>query len=304
MIQTIKLEDKEKIKKIKDRGRANLEIAFTRVGPIVRDVRVLKEKALLKYIKQYDSFEATKNNVLVRKEEIERAYKKVDASLVKALKEAKENISEYARMQMPKGWDKEIKKGVKVGQLVKPLDRVGCYVPGGNFPLVSSVLMTVIPAKVAGVKEIIVCSPPKEDNYALLVAADIAGADKVYRMGGAQAVAAMAYGVIVPKVDKIVGPGNIFVTAAKKLVYGDTGIDFLAGPSEILILAEEGNPKFIGADMLAQAEHDKSASSILVTTNKKLAEDVKKEVIMIREDDRAGLMQKGTVCLCRSMQTV
>ncbi len=279
MIQTISIKEEEPIEKIKNRSKKNLEIAVTRVLPIIKDIKILGDKALFKYIKQYDSFEATKNNILVTKEEIKQAYKKVDKKTIQAINQSKENIENYSKLQLPKEWQKEISKGIKVGQLVKPLNKVGCYIPGGNFPLISTVLMTVIPAKVAGVKEIIICSPPKENNEALYVAADIAGADKIYRAGGAQAIAAMAYGTeSIKKVDKIVGPGNIFVTAAKKLVYGDGGIDFLAGPSEVLILAEKGNPKFIAADMLAQAEHDLLASAVLVTTKKELAEQVKEEL--------------------------
>jgi histidinol dehydrogenase len=278
MIQTITLKDKEKIRQIKERSRKNFEIALNRVRPIVSDVKTLGDKALFKFIKQYDSFEATNNNILVRDEEIQRAYSKVNPETIKALKKAKENIENYAKKQMPKEWSEE-KNGIKVGQLVRPLEKVGCYVPGGNFPLVSTVLMTVVPAKVVGVTEVIVCTPPREDNWTLYVACDIAGVEKIYRIGGAQAVAAMAYGTeSVRNVDKIVGPGNIFVTAAKKLVYGDVGIDFLAGPSEVLILAEFGNPSFIAADMIAQAEHDILASAILVTTNKKLAKDVQVEI--------------------------
>ena len=279
MIQTISIKQKELIEKIKARSKKNLELAIMRVLPVINDIKTLGDKALFQYIERYDCFKATKNNILVRKEEIQRAYKKLDKKTIDAIKESKKNIEAYAKLQLPKEWSKEIKKGVKVGQLVRPLERVGCYIPGGNFPLISTVLMTVVPAKVAGVKEIIICSPPKENNFALYVAADIAGADKIYRMGGSQAIAAMAYGTkTIPKVDKIVGPGNIFVTAAKKLVYGDVGIDFLAGPSEVLILAEKGNPKFIVADMLAQSEHDLLASAVLVTTNKKLAENVEKEI--------------------------
>lgn len=279
MMQTINIKDNEKIKQIKERSKKNFELALSRVLPIVNDINTLGDEALFDYIKKYDSFSATKNNILVNKEEIERAYSKVDEKTINAIKEAKENIERYAKLQMPKEWLIEVKRGVKVGQLVKPLDSVGCYIPGGNFPLVSTLLMTVVPAKVAGVKEIMICIPPKENNWALYVAAGIAGADKIYRIGGAQAIAAMAYGTeSIKKVDKIVGPGNIFVTAAKKLVYGDVGIDFLAGPSEILILVEYGNPKFIAADMIAQAEHDVLASAVLVTTNKKLAEDVEKEI--------------------------
>jgi len=279
MIQTINIEDEEKIELIKQRSKKNFELAVMRIGPIINDIKKLGDKKLFEYIEKYDCFKATKGNILVSKKEISDAYKKVDKKVISAIKEAKSNISEYAKLRMPKEFVKEVKKGVKVGQLVKSLDSVGCYVPGGNFPLVSSVLMTVVPAKVAGVKEVIVCSPPKENNYALYVAADICGADKIYRIGGAQAIAAMAYGTeSVGKVDKIVGPGNIFVTAAKKLVYGDVGIDFLAGPSEVLILAESGNAKFIAADMIAQAEHDRLASAVLVTTNAKLGKDVSKEI--------------------------
>jgi histidinol dehydrogenase len=279
MIQTINAKDIEKLKEIKTRSKKNLELAITRIIPVVNEIKTLGDKALFKYCKKFDSFEATPRNILVPKKEIETAYKKVDAKVIAAIKEAKENISKYAKLRMPKEFVKEVKNGVKVGQLVRPLDSVGCYVPGGNFPLISSVLMTVIPAKVAGVKEIIICTPPKEDNYALYVAADICGVDKIYRVGGAQAIAAMAYGTkSIPKVDKIVGPGNIFVTAAKKLVYGDVGIDFLAGPSEVLILAESGDASFIASDMLAQAEHDVMASAILVTPNKELAKSVEKEI--------------------------
>jgi len=278
MISIIDIKDEEKINLIKERSKKNFELAVMRVLPIINDIKTIGERALFDYVKKYDGFEATKNNILVSKEEIKRAYSKVDVKIIDALKEAKENIEKYARLRMPKEWNKEVKNGIKVGQLVRPLERVGCYVPGGNFPLVSTVLMTVVPAKVAAVKEIIVCSPPKENNFALYVACDICGVDKIYRIGGAQAIAAMAYGTLVPKVDKIVGPGNIFVTAAKKLVYGDVGIDFLAGPSEVLILAEQGNTSFIAADMLAQAEHDRLASSILVTTDKKLASEVEKEI--------------------------
>ena len=278
MIQITTIKEKEIIENIKKRSKKNFELALMRVLPIINDIKTLGDKALFSYIKKYDSFEATKNSILVKKEEIKKAYKKVDKKTIKAIKQAKENIENYAKLQLPKEWFKEI-KGIKIGQLIRPIEKVGCYIPGGNFPLVSTVLMTVVPAKVAGVKEIIICSPPKENNYALYVAADIAGTDKIYRIGGSQAIAAMAYGTeTIKKVDKIVGPGNIFVTAAKKLVYGDVGIDFLAGPSEVLILAEKGNPKFIASDMIAQAEHDQLASAVLVTTKKKLAEEVKGEI--------------------------
>jgi len=279
MIQTIKLEDKKSIERIKQRSTADFELVLNRVKPIIQNVRKFGDEALIKYTKEYDCFSLTTKTIKVDGGEIKEAYKRVDKKVIEALKKAKENIETYCKLQLPKSWSKEVKKGIKVGQLVKPLEKVGCYVPSGNFPLPSSVLMTVVPAKVAGVTEVIICSPPKSNSYAILVAADIAGADKIFRVGGAQAIAAMAYGTAtIPKVDKIVGPGNIFVTAAKKLVYGDVGIDFLAGPSEILILAEKGNPKFIASDMLAQAEHDRLASAILVTTNSRLAKEVEKEL--------------------------
>ena len=279
MIEIITLKNKEKIDLITKRSMENFELALTRVKPIIKDVKVFGDNALIKYTKQFDGYSITKNTLQVSKKEIKQAYKKVDKKTIKALKEASSLIKKFAEQQIPKPWFKELKKGIKAGQLIKPLQKVGCYIPGGNYQLPSTILMTVIPAKIAGVKEVIVCTPPKPKNYVMYVAADIAGADKIFRIGGSQAIAGMAYGTnTIPKVDKIVGPGNIFVTAAKKLVYGDVGIDFLAGPSEILIIAEKGSPKNIAIDMLSQAEHDRLASAILLTPNKKLAEGVQKEL--------------------------
>ncbi|MBW2975585.1 histidinol dehydrogenase [Candidatus Woesearchaeota archaeon] len=307
-METISIRDKGRIKVIKERSKKNYELAMMRVLPIIEDIKKLGDKALFRYVEQYDGFKATKNNILVRKEEIRKAYEKADEKIIKAIKKAKENIERYAELQLPKEWSKEVSDGVKVGQLVRPLDSVGCYVPGGNFPLISTVLMTVVPAKAAGVKEVVVCTPAKEDNNTMYAACYIAGADKVYRMGGAQAIAAMAYGTeSVCKVDKIVGPGNVFVTAAKKIVYGDVGIDFLAGPSEVLILAEEGNAPFIAADMLAQAEHDVLASAVLVTTDEKLAKDVteeiEKELKELKQDSFAAesLRKYGAIVLADNL---
>ncbi len=279
MIEIITIEDKEKIERIKNRNKENFELALSRVAPIVKDIKTLGDKALFRYIKKYDCFEASKNNILVREKEIKAAYKKVNTKKIEAIKKAKENIERYCRLQLPIELIKEAEEGIRLGWLLRPIEKVGCYIPGGRFPLISTVLMTVVPARFSGVDEVIVCSPPRENNYELYVAADIAGADRIYRIGGAQAIAAMAYGTeSVQVVDKIVGPGNIFVAAAKKLVYGDVGIDFIAGPTELLILAERGNPSFIASDMIAQAEHDAMASSILVTTNKNLANKVKEEI--------------------------
>jgi len=309
MIEIINISNKEKIKKIKQRSQTDFDKVLTRIKPVIRDVKVFGDRALFKYTKLYDCFQITKNTIKISKREIKEAYKKLSKQTIKSIKEAAKNIKAYSKQQLPKPWKKEFKKGMTLGQVVRPLDKVGCYVPAGSYSLPSTVLMTVIPAKVAGVKEVIVCSPPKPNNYAILVAADIAGADAIYRVGGAQAIAAMAYGTkSIPKVDKIVGPGNIFVTAAKKLVYGEVGIDFLAGPSEVLIFAEKGKPNYIAADMLAQAEHDRLASAVFVTTNKTLAIKVKKEIesqlkqLSTRDIAQESLRNYGAIVLANSSQ--
>jgi len=277
MISIIKSGNKAKVKKVKERSANAVDDAIERVKKIVMDVKKVGDEAVISYTKKFDNVSLTKNDIPVSRKEVKEAYKNVNPKIISSLKTAAANISKYAECQLPSEWKKEINKGILVGQIVRPLDSVGCYVPGGNYPLASSVLMAVIPAKVAGVKEIIVCCP--KITKEILAACEIAGADKVFRVGGAQAIAAMAYGTeSIPKVNKIVGPGNIYVTAAKKLVFGDVGIDFLAGPSEIMIIAEKANPEFIAADMLSQAEHDAMASSILVTPNVSLAKQVKQEI--------------------------
>jgi histidinol dehydrogenase len=277
MISIIKVSNKAKIEKIKQRSSGVVDGALEKTRKIVDDVKKSGDNALIKYTKKFDKVVLSKNKIQVSQEEIKDAYKKVKPEMLNSLRIAAINIERYAKFQLPNEWKKEINDGIVVGQIVRPLDSVGCYVPGGNYPLVSSALMTVIPAKIAGVKEIIVYCP--KITKEILVACDIAGATKVFRVGGAQAIAAMAYGTdTIPKVNKIVGPGNVYVTAAKKIVYGDVGIDFLAGPSEIMIIAENSNPKFIAADMLAQAEHDVMASAILVTPNNSLAKKVKFEL--------------------------
>ena len=193
-------------------------------------------------------------------------------NLIDALKKAADNISKFHKAQIPEEWMIQVDEGVMAGQIIRPLDSVGCYIPGGRAVYPSTILMTVIPARIAGVSRIICCTPPQPDgsiNDVVLAAAKIAGATEIYKVGGAQAIAAMAYGTkTIPKVDKIVGPGNIFVTSAKKLVYGDVDIDFPAGPSEVLIIADEtGNADYIAIDMMAQAEHDPNAACVLVTTS-------------------------------------
>lgn len=253
------------------------------VKNIVNLVKKQGDKAILRFTERYDGVKLT--GLEVTRDEVKKSYKEVSRDKISAIKKATKNIRRFAEEQLKQfeGFDFEIEKGVNVGQLVVPIKKVGIYVPGGNFPLPSSVLMAAIPARVAGVKEIVMCSPPRYKrsiNPVTLVAADICGIDRIFRIGGAQAIAAMAYGTkTVPRVDKIVGPGNKYIIAAKKQVYGDVGIDFLAGPSEILIIADKtANPKFVASDLLAQAEHDIEARVMLVTNSERLAYCVNKEI--------------------------
>ena len=253
------------------------------VAEIVNNVRANGDKAVFEYTLKFDKTELTANNILVTEEEIKEAYSKVDDSLVEVIKKAAENIRVYHEKQRQYSWFDSKPDGTILGQKVTPISKVGVYVPGGKAAYPSSVLMNIIPAKVAGVEEIVMVTPPSKDgevNPGTLVAAHIAGIDKIYKVGGAQAVAALAFGTeSIPKVDKIVGPGNIFVALAKKQVFGFVSIDSIAGPSEILVLADEtANPRYIAADLLSQAEHDELASSILVTTSMELAEKVSEEV--------------------------
>src|SRR3989344_1840848 len=249
-------------KDIKDR-KQDLNQAEKIAREIINTVKSKGDPALRYYAEKFDNswFET----LYVSEKEIEEAYSKLSGKEIKAIKTAIQNVKKFALFQKPKPWDKEISRGVNCGVRVSPLDSVGCYIPAGRYPLPPTVIMTVIPAKVAGVKRVIVATPAKNKliSPAILVAADLCGADSILKVGGAQAIAALAYGTeSVNKVDKIVGPGNIYVTAAKKLVFGDVGIDMLAGPSEVLIIASKNsNPKFIAADMLAQAEHDELASA-------------------------------------------
>ncbi|MBN1156705.1 histidinol dehydrogenase [Candidatus Woesearchaeota archaeon] len=277
MAKILTLRDKAELKKIKEHASFALGNVRKNVESIISDVRKRGDVALIDYAQSLDK--ANLKRMVLTKEDIRRAYGLVDKKLIGAIRASAANVRKYHVMQKPREWMKKISKGIEVGQLIRPLDSVGCYVPGGNYPLVSTVIMTVVPASVAGVKEIVVCSPPLI-NPAIIVAADMCGATIICSAGGAQAVAAMAYGTeSVPKVNKIVGPGNIYVTAAKKSVYGDCNIDFIAGPSEIMIVADEkGNSEFIAADMLSQAEHDRLASAILVTTSRELAEKVNEEL--------------------------
>lgn len=253
------------------------------VAEILQNVREKKDEALFEYTKRFDKVEITKNTIRVTEEEIQEAYEVIDDTLIEVIKKALVRIRAFHEKQRQNSWFDTTCDGTMLGQKVTALNRVGVYVPGGKAVYPSSVLMNIVPAKVAGVNKIIMVSPPGKDgklNPATLVAAHEAGADEVYKVGGAQAIAALAYGTeSIPKVDKIVGPGNIFVALAKKAVYGNVSIDSVAGPSEILVLADEtANPRFVAADLLSQAEHDELASAVLVTTSEELAKKVEKEI--------------------------
>ena len=253
------------------------------VADILAYVKEKGDEALFSYTKEFDKVEVTPETIRVTEEEIEEAYKAVDASLLEVIRKALVNIRSYHEKQRQNSWFTSTENGTMLGQKVTPLNRVGVYVPGGKAVYPSSVLMNIVPAKVAGVPHIVMTTPPGKDgkvNPSTLVAAKEAGADEIYKVGGAQAIGALAYGTAsIPKVDKIVGPGNIFVALAKKAVYGHVSIDSIAGPSEILVLADEtANAHYVAADLLSQAEHDEMASAILITTSTELAQNVEKEI--------------------------
>lgn len=283
------------------------------VKEIVEDIHTNKDAALFKYTERFDKAVLCKDTIKVTKEEIEEAYAQVDPSLVEIIRKAKANIKEYHEKQKQYSWFDSKDNGSMLGQKVTPIDKVGVYVPGGKAVYPSSVLMNVIPAKVAGVGSVIMTTPCNAEGKVYpttLVAANEAGVDAIYKAGGAQAIAALAYGTeSIPKVDKIVGPGNIFVALAKRCVFGHVSIDSVAGPSEILVLADEtANPRYVAADLLSQAEHDEMASAILITTSGKLAEEVSKQVdVFIEELSRTDIMRKsvdnyGYILLAKDMQ--
>ena len=269
------------------------------VKEILEKVREEGDRALFAYTKKFDRAEITEQNVQVTEEEIREAYEVVDPDLVDVIRKSLVNIRSYHEKQKQNSWFTSSEDGTMLGQKVTPLEKVGVYVPGGKAVYPSSVLMNIVPAKVAGVDRIIMTTPPGPDgkvNPSTLVAAKEAGADEIYKAGGAQAVAALAYGTeSIPKVDKIVGPGNIFVALAKKAVYGHVSIDSIAGPSEILVLADDSaNPRFVAADLLSQAEHDELASAILITTSRELAEKVSSEVDeFVKKLSRKDIIQKS-----------
>ena len=269
------------------------------VNEILENVKKNKDKALFEYTKKFDGVDITTKTFRVTKEEIKEAYTKVDEHLIEVIRKAIVNIKAYHEKQVRYSWFDSKPDGTLLGQKITALERVGVYVPGGKAVYPSSVLMNIIPAKVAGVDRIVMTTPPGKDGkvYPItLVAANEAGVDEVYKVGGAQAIGALAYGTeSIKKVDKIVGPGNIFVALAKKAVYGHVSIDSIAGPSEILVLADEtANPRYVAADLLSQAEHDEMASAILVTTSEELAKKVSDEVDgFIKVLSRSEIIQKS-----------
>ncbi len=283
------------------------------VNEILSNVKENGDQALFGYTLKFDKFQLTPENIRVTREEIREAYAQMDSELVEVIKRSAANIRAFHEKQLRNSWFDAKEDGTILGMKITPIGRVGVYVPGGKAAYPSSVLMNVIPAKVAGVTDIIMTTPPGADgkvNPGTLVAADIAGVGTIYKAGGAQAIAAMAYGTqSIPKVDKITGPGNIFVALAKKAVYGYVSIDSIAGPSEILVLADEtANPRYVAADLLSQAEHDELASAILITTSRELAEQVSEEVdgfvarLSRREIMEKSLENYGYILLAEDME--
>lgn len=286
MINIVKIEKKNKnyyIDNLKNRAEAVQKDVITTVDKILSDIREYGDEAVINYTNKFDSVSVNAQNMKVTVDEIKKAYEVVDKKFIEAIKKSKDNIWFYHEKQKQKSWMVTKEDGIMLGQQVRALDTVGIYVPGGTAAYPSSVIMNTIPAKVAGVKKVVMVTPPSKDgsiNPNILVAADIAGVDEIYKVGGAQGIGALAYGTeTIPKVDKIVGPGNIYVAMAKRSVYGFVDIDMIAGPSEILVISDEtGDAKLIAADLMSQAEHDVLASSILVTTSKDLAAKVKEEL--------------------------
>ena len=302
--------NKETVEELIKRSQADINSVLTTVSDILNDVRENKDNAVKAYTAKFDKAEL--DDLKVSEEEIKKAYDELDGELIKALESASANIEKFHKAQIPEEWEMEVIPGITAGQIIRPINSVGCYIPGGRAVYPSTILMTVIPAKIAGVDRIIACSPPGPDGKiqaAILVAADLAGVDEIYKCGGAQAIAAMAYGTeSIAKVEKIVGPGNIFVTAAKKLVYGDVDIEFPAGPSEVLILADESAiPEYIAYDFLSQSEHDPNASCFLVTDSERIANESNELIEKFANEAKRSeiiaesLAQHGHVILCSTM---
>lgn len=315
-MRTIRLTEETKKNLLQDllkRSPASYGEYEGRVAAIVNEIREKGDEAVFAFTEKFDRAKIDGGNIRVTREELEEAYSQVDPGLVEVIRKALVNIRGYHEKQRRYSWFDSQENGTLLGQKVAPLAKVGVYVPGGKAVYPSSVLMNIVPAKVAGVGKIVMATPCGSDgkvNPTTLVAAHEAGADEVYKVGGAQAIAAMAFGTeSIPKVDKIVGPGNIYVALAKRAVYGHVNIDSIAGPSEILVLADESaNPRFVAADLLSQAEHDEMASAILITTSEELAKKVSEEVdrflevLSRREIISRSLESYGYILLADSME--
>jgi histidinol dehydrogenase len=299
IIEANSADGKEYMKFIKKRAEDVQKDVSIVVDKIIADVKVRGDNAIIEYTQKFDSKFITSKNLIVTEEEIINAYKLVDEDFLNAIELAKKNVQQFHEKQKRNAWIMTKDKGVILGQTIRGLESVGIYVPGGTAIYPSSVIMNAIPAKVAGVKNLVMVTPPQADgsiNPHILVAADIAGVDKIYKVGGAQAIAGLAFGTeVISKVDKIVGPGNIYVAMAKKSVFGYVDIDMIAGPSEILIIADEtANEKFIAADLMSQAEHDVLASAMLLTTSRELALKVVKSLEMqIKDMSRKDIIEKS-----------
>ncbi|MEM3522361.1 MAG: histidinol dehydrogenase, partial [Candidatus Bathyarchaeia archaeon] len=305
-------EVEEEIKRLEKR-KLELDKVIKIVNEIINNVKNLGDKAVLDYTKKYDKVELKKEELKVSNEEITSAYNLIDKNMLEAIRKSIKNIESFHEKQLKESWFTKIDEGILAGQTIRPIESVGIYVPGGKASYISTVLMTVIPAKVAGVRKIILCTPPdlnKKINPAVLVACKEVGVNLIYKVGGAQAIAAMAFGTeTIPKVDKIVGPGNIYVTAAKILVSKEIAIDFPAGPSEILILADEtANPDYVAIDLVSQAEHDPEALAILITSSEELAKNVLEKIDFLyknlerKEIIQNSLKNKGIIIISKRME--
>ena len=314
MIPILNYADRQALQeRLLSRSQLTDETVTQRVKDIVRDVRARGDAALFEYTERFDGAKLDAASVQVTPEEIRAAYDAAEKPWIDAMREAAARITAFHEKQKQRTWI-DFDGGIALGQMVRPLERVGVYVPGGTAAYPSSVLMNVLPARVAGVREIVMVTPPGADgkvSYPLtLVAADIAGVDRIYKVGGAQAVAALAFGTqSLPRVDKIVGPGNIYVANAKREVYGHCGIDMVAGPSEVLVIADgSANPVYVAADMLSQAEHDPLAAAIVVTDSQELAQRVAAEIdrqaalLPRREIVDRSLLRYGTIVACENLE--
>lgn len=292
MLRIIRSFDKASLARLTRARETTLADAEKVARRILDAVRRQGDRALIRYTRQLDGLDLSKEGFTVSRQEIRRAHKQVPRGFAAALRTAARNIRAVARRQLPRAWRTTNGAGVEVRQIVRPLDRVACYVPGGRFPLPSTVLMSVIPAQAAGVREVVITSP--RPAPAVLVAADLLGVRQIFRLGGAQAIAAFAYGTAsVPRANRIVGPGNRYVAAAKKLVAGECGIDFIAGPSELVMVGSRGNAAWIAADLVAQAEHDPDAVAILITPSRQLALQVQAAAAKMLDEMKLLVAEKS-----------